>query len=106
MQKKKLLFICLRNLRRSLTAELVLRDVSYFEVRSAGTSPKAKHTVSFKDIEWADLILCMEKKHLQQLERLFGKNNLPQIEILDIEDEYDFMDPELIKILKNHFNLY
>lgn len=98
--KLKILAICSRNKRRSLTAETIFRGHPDVEVRSAGTSPKARHQVSNKDIEWADLILCMETKHKQQLQRIFGKNNLPSIRVLDIDDVYSYMDEELCDLLK------
>lgn len=37
------------------------------EARSAGTSPNARHPVSARDVEWADVIFVMESKHKQRL---------------------------------------
>ncbi|WP_440054531.1 hypothetical protein ACSLBF_17040 [Pseudoalteromonas sp. T1lg65] len=55
------LFICSRNQWRSPTAERVWRNHPGIEVRSAGTSAKAKRAVSKKDIVWADKILVSVK---------------------------------------------
>jgi predicted protein tyrosine phosphatase len=95
------LFICSRNQWRSPTAEKVWRKISGLTVRSAGTSPKAKHPVNQNDIQWADVIFVMESKHKQRL-----KADFPQlithkrIEVLDIPDEYQYMAPELVEIFE------
>lgn len=96
-----MLFICSRNQWRSPTAEAVWRNVSGIQARSAGTSPKAKCTVSVNDIRWADMFFVMEKKHknrlLAQFDRLLKHK---PIYILDIPDEYQYMDPVLVVELK------
>jgi len=70
---KNLLFICSRNQWRSPTAEAIWRKIPDFSVRSAGTSPKAKRTVSSEDIRWADMIFVMEKKHKNRLVAKFTR---------------------------------
>jgi predicted protein tyrosine phosphatase len=93
-----LLFICSRNQWRSPTAEEVWRKKSGYQVKSAGTSPKAKRTVNAADISWANLIFVMEKKHKNRLLAEFTRmlDHKP-IHILDIPDEYQYMDQELIE---------
>ena len=96
------LFVCSRNQWRSPTAERVWRNEPGFQVRSGGTSPNARHTVTAGDIEWADVIFAMEKKHRSRLradfaEFLDGKT----IHVLNIPDQYQFMDPELVDILRD-----
>lgn len=98
---KNLLFICSRNQWRSPTAEKVFAQKG-FHTRSAGTSPNAKRTVSAKDIDWASHIFAMEKKHKQRLITKFRRLvEYKKIVILDIPDEYQFMDQELISILED-----
>ena len=98
---KKLLFICSRNQWRSPTAEEVWRRKPGYQVRSAGTSPSAKRTVGPADIRWADVILVMEKKHKNKLVAQFARMlDYKPIHILDIPDEYKFMDQELIQELE------
>lgn len=104
-QRLKLLAICSANIDRSPTAEAIFRGDDRVEVRSAGTSPNAKHVMSNKDIEWADHIACMETKHKQLLEKRFGRENMPPIHVLDIPDEYKFMDPLLIKLLETEIEV-
>lgn len=96
-----LLFVCSRNQWRSPTAEAVWRKNPEYDVRSAGTSPKAKRTVTHKDISWADQIFVMEKKHKNRLIAEFTRMlDYKSIHILDIPDEYQFMDEELVSELK------
>lgn len=69
-------------------------------VRSVGTSPSAKRKITQADLQWADVLLCMEKKHLQLIQQQFNALVLPKVVILDIPDEYEYMDPELITMLE------
>lgn len=67
----------------------------------AGTSKHAKHTVSVKDIAWADLIAVMEHKHKQAIQEKFAKElKHKKIIILDIPDDYQYMDAELVEMLQ------
>lgn len=59
MNRLNVLFVCSRNQWRSPTAEQVFRRHPALNVRSGGTSPNARHTVSAQDIQWADVILVM-----------------------------------------------
>ncbi|MGB3619940.1 MAG: phosphotyrosine protein phosphatase [Ketobacter sp.] len=96
-----LLFICSRNQWRSPTAEALWRQRPGFNARSAGTSPNAKKTVNTADLQWADLIFVMEKKHKNRLKAEFGRMvQFKTIHVLDIPDDYRFMDQELIDELE------
>ena len=97
----KLLFICSRNQWRSPTAESLWRREPGFEVRSAGTSPRARKTVSAADIRWADVIFVMEQKHKNRLKSEFGRLlEYKPLHVLNIPDEYQYMQPELIEELE------
>lgn len=99
------LFICSRNQWRSPTAEQLWRKHPLVSARSAGTSPNARHKVSIDDIRWADVILVMEEKHKSRLKAEFTRllENKP-IHVLDIPDDYKYMDPELIDMLEQSVN--
>jgi predicted protein tyrosine phosphatase len=95
------LFICSRNQWRSPTAEKIFQGYLNHHYRSAGTSESARIKISAKLMEWADLIFVMEKKHKQQLIARFGTAARDKdILVLDIPDDYGFMDEELIETLK------
>jgi predicted protein tyrosine phosphatase len=99
--KKRLLFLCSQNKLRSPTAEAVFADHPKVEVDSAGLNHDAEVPLSEEQVEWADLILVMEKKHRNRLNRKFGKLlGGKRVVVLNIPDDYDYMDPALIQILK------
>ncbi len=98
----KILFVCGINKKRSLTAQTIYRNDPRIEVRSAGVSPSSKTKLTEANIEWADLILVMEKKYKERIMEIFKKrNNLPRIKSLEIPDEYDYMNEELIQMIKS-----
>jgi predicted protein tyrosine phosphatase len=97
----KVLFLCSKNKLRSPTAETIFSNVEGWEVYSAGISNDAEVHVSLEDIEWADYIFVMEKAHKKKLSSKFGSAiNSQSVISLDIPDNYEYMDNELIKILK------
>jgi predicted protein tyrosine phosphatase len=92
-----ILFICSRNKWRSATAETIYKNHADHQVRSAGTEPSARIKISAKLIIWADLIFVMEKKHKQRIAKRFPEEIYEkEIIILDIPDDYQYMDEELI----------
>ncbi len=104
-KKLNVLFICSRNQWRSPTAERLWRKHPKVAARSAGTSPNARHTVSIEDIQWANVILVMEEKHKSRLKAEFTRLlDNKQIHVLDIPDDYKYMDPELIEMLEQSVN--
>ena len=54
-----------------------------------------------EDVRWADVIMVMEEKHKSRLVAEFtGLLDNKPIHVLDIPDEYKFMDPELVEMLE------
>ena len=101
VERRNVLFVCSRNQWRSPTAEQVWRGHPQLNVRSGGTSPSARHTVSDSDIGWADVVIVMEQKHKSRLVAEFTRllEEKP-IHVLDIPDDYQYMDPELVELLE------
>jgi predicted protein tyrosine phosphatase len=96
-----ILFVCSKNKWRSRTAETIFKNNGTHEVKSAGTENDARIKVTQKLVDWADLIFVMEKRHKQRLQEKFEDVlNLKHVVILDIEDNYQYMDDELIETLK------
>jgi predicted protein tyrosine phosphatase len=96
-----ILFVCSRNRRRSPTAEAIFSGIDGYEALSAGTSPDAETIISADLVEWADLIFAMEGVHRRRLNRRFGSSlRAKRIVVLDIPDEYNYMESTLIEILQ------
>lgn len=95
------LFLCSQNRLRSPTAEQVFADWPGIEASSAGLNRNAENPVTPELLEWADLIFVMERVHRTRLSGRFRSSlHGKRVVCLDIPDEYDFMDPELVRVLK------
>ncbi len=104
---RHILFLCAQNKLRSPTAEAIFADHPGIDVDSAGLNNDAVVPLSPEQIEWADLIIVMEKAHQTRLNRKFrdylrGK----KVAVLDIPDNYDYMAPSLVKLLKSRCARY
>jgi predicted protein tyrosine phosphatase len=98
---RNILFICSQNKLRSPTAEQIFADWPGIETLSAGLKPEADNPVTPEALEWADIIFVMERAHRTKLSTKFKKHlNGKRIICLDIPDEFDYMNPELIRLLK------
>jgi len=98
--RKHLLFICSRNQMRSPTGERVFAKSDRFQARSRGLSASAKRQLTVEDVIWADAIFVMEPEHKRQLLRRFREEAEGRlIVVLDIPDEYAFMDPDLVDLI-------
>lgn len=96
-----MLFICSRNRLRSPTAERVFADWPNVETDSAGLAPDAEVRVSTEQLEWATLIVVMEKRHRSLLMRQYRQTlSGKRVVCLDIADDYAYMQPELIDLLQ------
>ena len=104
---RNVLFVCSQNKLRSPTAEHVFANRDDVEVSSAGTNHDAENPLSSELIEWADIIFAMEKAHRTKIQTRYrsvlkGK----RIICLDIPDDFKFMDPRLIEILRTKVPAY
>ena len=103
----RILFVCSENRLRSPTAAAVFSEYEGVEAISAGTNSDCETPVSGDLIEWADIVLVMEKSHKNKVSKQFRpllKNK--RVSVLGIPDDFDFMDPVLIKILRNRIPQY
>jgi predicted protein tyrosine phosphatase len=98
---KNVLFICSQNKLRSPTAEQVFARYPDIETASAGLNNDAENPVTGELVECADLIFVMEQTHRNKLRKKF-KQHLGRAKVicLDIPDDYDFMDPYLVRLLE------
>ncbi len=67
-----MLFICSQNKWRSPTAEAVFAQVDGVEALAAGTNHDAEAPLSADLVEWADMVVCMERVHQRKLQRDFS----------------------------------
>jgi predicted protein tyrosine phosphatase len=94
---KNILFVCSKNKWRSRTAETIFKNNPTINVKSAGTDKDARIKLTEKQLAWAHLIFVMEYKHRQIIKLNFSDNyNKDKIIVLDIADDYEYMDEELI----------
>tara|TARA_R110000796_G_scaffold244613_2_gene367831 strand:+ start:713 stop:1096 length:384 start_codon:yes stop_codon:yes gene_type:complete len=102
-----LLFICSANRLRSPTAERIFSAYPGVQAIGAGTSSSAKTPVSWRLIEWADIVLVMEKSHRDEVAKTYGDLlKGKRLVCLDIPDHYELMQPELITLLKERVPEY
>ncbi|MDX1936222.1 MAG: hypothetical protein SFU21_03870 [Flavihumibacter sp.] len=102
--RPNVLVVCGRNKKRSRTAEYLFKNDNRFNIRSAGLSPKSERKISENDLKWADLVFTMEVGQRAKIRGLYRHLKIPQIEVLNIPDDYEFMNDELIEILTDRIN--
>lgn len=96
-----LLFVCSRNQWRSPTAEEIYKNNPGYQARSAGTEAGARIKLTAKLVGWADIIFVMEKKHKQRITEKFpDEARQSEIIVLDISDDYPYMDQELVDMIR------
>jgi predicted protein tyrosine phosphatase len=96
-----ILFVCSRNRLRSPTAEVVFAQRPGWNTASAGLAHDAETTVEPETLEWADVVVVMERRHQKKLQERFSRwLRDKRVVCLGIPDDYDYMDPELVSILQ------
>jgi len=104
---RNILFLCSQNKLRSPTAEQIFCDYPGVQVDSAGLNNHAIVPLSPEQIQQADIIIVMEKVHRTRLNTKFKRHLAgKRIAVLNIPDNYEFMDPELITLLKSKCQPY
>jgi predicted protein tyrosine phosphatase len=98
--KLRVLFVCASNQWRSPTAEVLYRNDQRLEVRSAGVCESSRHRVNSEDLQWAHVVFAMEQKHKKRIQEHFRDIKLPPIEVLDIPDDLEYMNPKLQRMLR------
>jgi predicted protein tyrosine phosphatase len=86
---------------RSPTAEQVFSTWPGVETDSAGLGGDPEVPLSPEQLAWADIIFVMEKTHRTRLAARFRRHlNGKRVICLDIPDNYDYMQPELVRLLE------
>jgi predicted protein tyrosine phosphatase len=95
------LFVCSFGRMRSLTAEHVFATRDDLYVAAAGVYADAENPVTAELLQWADIIFVMEDVHRNKLAEKFADAlQGTQIVSLGIPDRYEYMDPQLVRLLK------
>lgn len=102
-----LLFVCSENRLRSPTAETVFSGYPGVQAVGAGTNLSAETPLSGELIEWADVVLVMEKSHQNILATKYREllEEKPLV-CLDIPDRFEYMQPELVELLEAKVTQY
>ena len=105
---KRVLTVCSAGLLRSPTAAWVLsNDPWNFNCRAAGYNEEyALVLVDQVLLTWSDVVVCMDetqRHHLEKLLEKFGMNK--PVHNLEVEDDYDFRDPGLVKLMTEKFRV-
>lgn len=91
-----------RSVLGSPTAEHVFADWDNVETDAAGISVSAQVVLSPEQLDWATIIFVMEKSHRNKLSKKYKKYlNGKRVICLNIPDDYDYMDPVLVRLLTN-----
>lgn len=102
--QRNILFVCTINKMRSATAHRIYESDERFIVKSAGTDKNAAIVLDNDLLRWADTIVVMEKEHRNFIRKHYPEiYNTKKIVCLYIPDLYDYMQPELIAMLKDKF---
>jgi len=85
---------------RSPTAADMVASWPGYESDFAGLSKDADELLSSEHLDWADIIVVMEKRQKSKLTSQFGAYlAAKRVAVLGIADKYDYMEPALQEIL-------
>jgi len=100
----KVLCVCSGGVLRSPTAAWIISNEPFnFNTRSCGDKDYALIPLSEELVTWADEIVVMDEWHAKSVkEKLIEAGYEPgyrEIHVLNVPDDYDYRDPELVRIL-------
>lgn len=76
--------------------EIIEKEFSdKFEAKCAGVSEIADILITQQAIDWAEKIICMERRHQEVLFDKFEHVKSKDLEVWDISSDYSFNDVEL-----------
>ncbi len=115
-RRKKVLFICTANRYRSRTAHELFEKDETLDVKSCGCIDfyvkdtkkwywDRAQTINQGLLEDADQIFVMDKGHIDHISKNFGDMFEHKIVNLNIDDVYEYNDPELIKLLTERIKI-
>jgi predicted protein tyrosine phosphatase len=97
----RVLFICGKARARSPTAAQIFAGRDGVQTDFGGISRDADDALSADQIDWADVIMVMERRHAERMRDRFGwQMDGKRMVTLGIRDRYSFMQPELVSELQ------
>ena len=106
----KVLCVCSGGVLRSPTAAEVLNRPPFnFNTRSCGSEDYALVPLTEALALWADEVVVFHTGHMQAFVDVFREATggadvtMPMVHVMNIEDDYDFRDPELVAMLTEKF---
>lgn len=102
-----ILFVCNQNKYRSPTAEAIFKDHEGWSVKSAGLycEPDDGKPLNKRLVRWADTIYVMEARQKDEILARWPDLVWKRIVVLDIPDRFSYMQPELVKMLKERMEV-
>jgi predicted protein tyrosine phosphatase len=95
------LFICGKARMRSPTAADLAARMDGINADFAGLSADADERVSREHIDWADVILVMERRQKARLNQLFADRiGARRVVCLNIPDRFGYMEDALVALLQ------
>ena len=99
---KRVLFVCSAGLLRSATAARIY--AKKYNTRAAGSAHYALVPVTPELLLWANQVVFVNQENYDVVKSKFDLAEFPcLIKVLDIPDQYEHMNPELIKHFKEQY---
>lgn len=100
-ERLRVLCVCSAGLLRSPTIAVILADEFGWNTRSCGVSTEfALIPISEVLVEWAQYIVFADNEHFDATENYREKLKGKDFNILEIPDEYEYMDDGLVDLIK------
>lgn len=103
---KRVVCVCSAGLLRSPTAAFVLSQEPWnFNTRAVGLIPEfALVPLDQVLLEWADEFVCMTQDQADAVSAMLNQIDRPApVTCLNIPDNFSYRDPELIKLITEHY---
>ncbi|MEX0318885.1 MAG: phosphotyrosine protein phosphatase [Ruegeria sp.] len=95
------LFLCGKARKRSPTAADIVARWPGFSTDFAGLGRDADEQVSSEHIEWADVIVVMERRQRKRLSDRFGHlAGDTRVAVLGVPDRFEYMEQALIDLIE------
>lgn len=100
-----ILFLCTSNMHRSKTAEDYFKNLDHNNhYKSAGLNERnciryGSRVCTEELLQWADKVFVMEQKHIDRIRMYTEEKYMHKVINLEIDDDFGYMDPNLLNII-------